>query len=87
MEGLTVGKSPFGMSLMMERAGLSPKMDLVDITNCMLTELGQPMHVFDADKITGNITVRQAKSGEKILALNGTEYILTPDDMVIADDV
>ncbi len=87
MEGLTVGKSPFGMSLMMERAGLSPKMDLVDITNCMLTELGQPMHVFDADKVTGNITVRQAKSEEKILALNGTEYILTPDDMVIADDV
>ncbi len=46
---------------MMERAGLGPKMDIVDITNCMLTELGQPMHAFDADKIHGGITVRNAK--------------------------
>lgn len=86
MEGITVGKSPFGMSLMMARAGLTPKMDLVDITNCLLTEFGQPMHVFDADKVAGTITVRLAKSGEKLLALNGETYELTTEDMVIADD-
>ena len=86
MEGITVGKSPFGMSVMMERAGLTPKMDIVDITNCIMTELGQPMHAFDADKVVGNITVRLAKTGEKILALNGTEYTLTSEDVVIADE-
>lgn len=62
MENIGVGKSPFGVSLMMERAGLAPKMDLVDITNLILTEFGQPMHVFDADKLTGDITVRLAKA-------------------------
>lgn len=61
MEGVTVGKSPWGIALMMERAGLSPKMDIVDITNLIMTELGQPMHAFDADKIVGDISVRQAK--------------------------
>lgn len=39
------------MSVMMERAGLTPKMDIVDITNCIMTEFGQPMHAFDADKV------------------------------------
>lgn len=86
MEGITVGKSPFGMSLMMARAGLTPKMDLVDITNCLLTEFGQPMHVFDADKVSGGITVRLANVGEKLLALNGETYELTAEDMIIADE-
>jgi phenylalanyl-tRNA synthetase beta chain len=61
MENIVVGKSPWGISLMMERSGLAAKMDIVDITNLIMTELGQPMHAFDADKITGNISVRQAK--------------------------
>lgn len=61
MDGITVGKSPWGIALMMERAGLGPKMDIVDITNLIMTELGQPMHAFDADKIVGDISVRQAK--------------------------
>ena len=71
---------------MMERAGLSPKMDIVDVTNLIMTELGQPMHAFDADKIHGDIFVRMARRGEYILALNGNEYTLTEDDMVIADE-
>jgi len=61
MEGIEVKKSPFGISLMMERAGLGAKMDIVDITNLIMTELGQPMHAFDADKLVGNISVRLAK--------------------------
>jgi phenylalanyl-tRNA synthetase beta chain len=86
MENISVGQSPFAISLMMQRASLAPKMDLVDITNLVLTEFGQPMHVFDADKVAGTITVRLAKIGEKLLALNGIEYELTTEDMVIADD-
>jgi phenylalanyl-tRNA synthetase beta chain len=86
MEHIVVAQSPFGISLMMQRAGLAPKMDLVDITNLILTEFGQPMHVFDADRVTGVITVRLAKVGEKLSALNGIEYELTTEDMVIADD-
>lgn len=86
MENITVGKSSWGISLMMERAGLGPKMDLVDITNLMMTEYGQPMHVFDADKVSGTIRVRMAKTGEKLLALNNIEYTLTENDMVIADE-
>ena len=83
---MAVGKSPWGIALMMERAGLAPKMDIVDITNLMMTEYGQPMHVFDADKVAGSISVRQAKNSEKIHALNGSEYTLTEADMVIADE-
>ena len=62
MKNIAVDTSPFGISIMMQRAGLSPKMDLVDITNLILTEFGQPMHVFDADKITGSIRVRLART-------------------------
>ncbi len=62
MDNITVGKSSWGVALMMEHAGLAPKMDIVDITNCIMTELGQPMHAFDADKIVGGITVRLAKA-------------------------
>ncbi len=86
MRDISVVVSPFGIRLMMERAGLAPKMDLVDITNLILTEFGQPMHVFDADKVVGGITVRLAKPHEKLLALNGIEYELTTEDMVIADE-
>lgn len=86
MKNIEVHKSPLGIKLMMERADLSVKMDLVDITNLIMTELGQPMHVFDADAIKGNISVRQAKVWETLLALNGNTYELTTDDMVIADE-
>lgn len=85
MENISVRKSPWWMSLMMERAWLNVKMDIVDITNCIMTEVGQPMHAFDADKISWWITVRMAKAGEKLLALNGVEYALHEEDMVIAD--
>lgn len=84
---LEVNKSPLAIQIMMNRAGLTPKLDLVDITNLILTEYGQPMHCFDADKINGEITVRMAKNGEKFLALNDVEYTLTDKDLIIADEV
>lgn len=70
---------------MLRKAGISPKYDLVDITNYIMTELGQPMHAFDAEKVVGNITVRQARDGETMLALDSKEYTLTTKDIVIAD--
>lgn len=51
-----------------------------------MTEIGQPMHVFDADTIAGNITLRMAKKGEIFAGLDGKEYTLTPDDLVIVDE-
>ena len=73
------------MDFMLRKAGLSPKFDLVDITNYIMTELGQPMHAFDAEKVVGDVVVRQAHDGENILALDSKEYTLTSKDMVIAD--
>ena len=52
----------------------------------VMTELGQPTHAFDADKVEGNVHVRLANEGESLLALDGKEYRLTKDDLVIADD-
>lgn len=59
----------------------------VDLTNYVLQELGQPMHVFDADKIEGSIVVRQAIDGERMTTLDNKEVVLTKDMLVIADDV
>ncbi len=74
-----------GVSLLLRRAGLPTRLSLVDLTNYIMTEIGQPMHAFDADKIVGGIVVRQARAGETIEALDGRTYTLTSEDMVIAD--
>lgn len=60
--------------------------NIVDITNYILLQEGQPLHAFDLDKIEGKITVRNAFEGEKILTLDGQERVLTNQDIVIADD-
>jgi len=60
---------------------------LVDITNYSLYLYGQPTHCFDADKVTGNIHIRFAKDWESFTALNDKKYKLTPNDIVIADEV
>ena len=81
-----VAKTPFGMELLLRKSEQSVKFDLVDLTNYMMTEYGQPMHAFDADKVEGKIIVREAIDGEKLLALDGKEYALTSKDLVIADE-
>jgi len=77
--------TPEWMKRRLERSGLRSISAIVDITNYILLEQGQPMHAFDLDKIDGGITVRMARDGEKLVCLNEKEIELTPDLMVIAD--
>jgi phenylalanyl-tRNA synthetase beta chain len=78
--------SPLWLQARLESIGLNPINNIVDVTNYVLAELPQPMHAFDADKLTGGtIFVRRARAGESIRALNGETYDLEPADLVIAD--
>lgn len=85
IEGIANRTSPIGVQILLERSGHSTHDAVVDMTNYLMMELGQPMHAFDADTIVGTIVVRQAKLGESIVALDGKTYVLTLDDIVIAD--
>ena len=84
-KNVKVGPSPEWLQLRLQSVGLRPINNIVDITNYVLLEVGQPLHAFDADKLQGGIIVRQAAEGENVLALDGNSYALTPDDLVIAD--
>src|SRR5919112_2398344 len=66
--------------------GLRPINALVDITNYVTFDRGRPLHVFDAAKVTGSLTVRRARDGEKVQALDGRTYRLDPSVVVIADE-
>ncbi len=79
-------ESPDWMKERLISAGLRPISFLVDVTNYLNIRQCRPLHVFDADKLTGNITVRSAKEGEKLHALDGKEYTLSEGMMVVADD-
>jgi phenylalanyl-tRNA synthetase beta chain len=74
------------MQKQLRAIGQRPINALVDITNYMTFDQGRPLHVFDAAKVNGNLTVRRAKEGEKVLALDMREYVLSPANVVIADD-
>ena len=78
--------SPVWMQERLRRAGLRSIDAVVDVTNYVLLELGQPMHAFDQDKLNGSINVRMAEQGEKIALLNDQEVELNSDTLVIADD-
>lgn len=85
--GVTNGPSPAWMQRRLKAIGLRPISALVDITNYVTYDLGRPLHVFDADKVAGGVvTMRYAKAGENILALDGKEYDLTEKMIVIGDD-
>ena len=86
VRGVKNGPSPRWMQQRLLAIGLRPINALVDITNYMTFDQGRPMHVFDAAKVTGNLTVRRAKEGETVLALDQREYKLGPNNVVIADE-
>jgi phenylalanyl-tRNA synthetase beta chain len=79
-------KSPFWMQERLRRAGLRPISAVVDVTNYVMLELGQPMHAYDLDKLNGSIVVRFARAGEKLKMLDGRVVDLTPDVLMIADE-
>ena len=84
--GVKVGPSPSWMAQRLEAAGIRSVNNVVDITNYVLLETGQPLHAFDARLVRGKkIVVRRANPGEKIVAIDGKEYGLTKDTLVIAD--
>ncbi len=78
--------TPSWMVRRLQRSGIRSISALVDIGNYVMLELGQPMHIFDADKVTGSIIVRRAKDGEKLLCLNDKEVVLAADTLVVADE-
>ncbi|MBX5232083.1 phenylalanine--tRNA ligase subunit beta [Rhizobium sp. NLR4a] len=86
VRGVTNGPSPRWMQQRLTAIGLRPINALVDITNYMTFDQGRPIHVFDAAKIKGNLTVRRAREGETVLALDQREYKLGPNNVVISDE-
>ncbi|MFA4906426.1 MAG: phenylalanine--tRNA ligase subunit beta [Candidatus Margulisiibacteriota bacterium] len=87
IENVTVGESPEWLKNRLLLCGLRPINNIVDATNYLLMELGQPMHAFDAEKIGGGkIIVRRAKPGEKIITLDGMEHRIAKEALVIADE-
>lgn len=86
VRGVKNGPSPRWMQQRLLAIGLRPINALVDITNYMTFDQGRPLHVFDAAKVKGDLVVRRAAEGEKVLALDTREYTLNPANVVIADD-
>jgi phenylalanyl-tRNA synthetase beta chain len=86
IRGLRNGASPEWMQRRLKAAGQRPISALVDITNYVMIDLGRPSHAYDIAKLSGGLTARAARPGEKVLALNEKEYVLEPFMTVIADD-
>ena len=81
----TQGRSPDWLRERLRRVGINSISPIVDVTNYVMMEVGQPMHAYDLKSLEGGITVRMAVGGEKITLLDDKEYALEPDHLVIAD--
>lgn len=86
INSIHVGQSPQWLRSRLEAIGARSINTIVDATNFVMFDMGQPLHAFDADKVSGTITVRLAHAGEKITLLDGREVELKDTDLVIADD-
>jgi phenylalanyl-tRNA synthetase beta chain len=78
-------ETPLWMRERLRRAGLRPLIPVVDITNYVMLELGQPMHAFDLSKLSGGIDVRRAVAGETLALLDGSQVELVPETLLITD--
>jgi phenylalanyl-tRNA synthetase beta chain len=88
LTGVTVASSPRWLQKRLLGCGIRPINAVVDATNYVMLELGEPLHAFDLGKIAdGTVFIRKARKGEAIEALDERTYFLTPDDLVIADSV
>jgi phenylalanyl-tRNA synthetase beta chain len=86
IEGINAhAPTPFWMAERLRRSGLRPISLLVDVTNYIMLELGQPMHAFDADKLSGAIAVRHARAGEKLKLLDEREVTVDAEFLVVTD--
>jgi phenylalanyl-tRNA synthetase beta chain len=86
VRGVKIGPSPAWMQARLEAAGQRAVNNVVDVTNYVMLEMGQPLHAFDLHKLAGGkIIVRRARDGEKIKTLDGEERTLTNSTLVIAD--
>jgi phenylalanyl-tRNA synthetase beta chain len=86
VEGLAIGPSPAWMARRLEAVGMRALNNVVDITNYVMLELGNPLHAFDLKKVGGPaILIRRARAGEKIVTLDGVERALAGEMLVIAD--
>jgi len=85
VENVKVKESPLWLQRHLKKVGIEPINNVVDLTNYVMIELGQPMHAFDFDKIEGEIIVRRAKKGEEIETLDDKKYLLDENVLLIAD--
>ena len=86
IEGVRVGPSPAWVQRRLEAAGVRAIANVVDITNYVMLEFGQPMHAFDYDRVAGHrLIVRRATAGERLVTLDGIERTLDPEMLVVAD--
>lgn len=83
---LKVGPSPAWLQNRLKAIGLTPKNNVVDVTNYVLHELGQPLHAFDASKIHGKVIVKNAEEGTKFVTLDDVERTLSAEDIMINDE-
>lgn len=86
LSGLTVKPSPEWLQNRLKAIGLTPKNNIVDVTNYILHDLGQPLHAFDASKINGKIIVKTAVAGTKFTTLDDVERTLNEEDLMICDE-
>jgi phenylalanyl-tRNA synthetase beta chain len=86
ISGITIKDSPSWLKNRLKAIGLTPKNNVIDVTNYVLHELGQPLHAFDAAKINGKITVKTVAAGTKFVTLDDVERTLHEEDLMICDD-
>ena len=86
ISGITIKESPEWLQNRLKAIGLNPKNNIVDVTNYVLHEIGQPLHAFDASKISGKVIIKTVPTGTKFTTLDGIERSLHEEDLMICDE-